>query len=146
MPVTRNMNTKSGCMKLSEQEDVFVHHVLKGMKHGPAAVRAGFTERDVPKLLHREVVMKALLRPFGLMSIEWQKLWKDTKRCLSDIINLTGSGAKATPAIQVQACKVVAITLSNIDPKLMLDEVAEMSKDEATTAILGDQSASGKAN
>ena len=146
MPVTRNMNTSSTCNKTSEQEEAFVHHVLLGMEHGPAAVKAGFSAKEAQKLLHREVVMKALLVPFRRLSLEWQKLWKDTKRCLSDIINREGLGEKATPAIQVQACKVVTITLANINPKLMLDEVEEMSKDEATTAILGDQSASGEAN
>ena len=139
MPVSPNMNTTGKGKELTPQEKIFTNLVLKGMKYGPAAVKAGFPRTEVRKLLHREPVIEEMLGHFSRLGIGWQQLSTAMKECLMDVIALRKgtAGEKASPAIRVQACKVVALVLKDIDPSLLRDVEEEMTKDEATADILG---------
>ena len=133
---------------LTAKEEKFIQWKLKGFSHEEAAEKAGLVAKDGRRLLFRPLVMDALLGHYARLGVKWQSLATEAKECLSDIITLKvgTAGEKASPAIRVQACKVVVTALININPHLLSDEVEEMSKDVAAAEILGKLGPSGKAN
>jgi len=128
---------------LTEPEKSFVNLVLKGMSIDKAAHEAGFTKVPGNKLMHRPVVMDAIINNFGRLGVKWQKLTGDMKKCLEDVINRQDTGKKASDGVRVQACKLVILALSNINPALLLDAEEEIGKEAAAQEILGKLDLSG---